>query len=203
MRLRSPRQLALPPAECCSPNVGPAASTAFRPGVCDGVAGSYKTATRERSGRASLSSSRLLTLVSVIISENPVTLPPGRARLVHVARAERVRVAHEDYRNRGGRLLGRPRVDGTRRHDHIDLQPDEFLRKLAHPIRLSLGPPELDGEVAPLDIAQLAQLLAECLQGLRECRRILPQKADAIHLPRLLCATGDWPRDRNATDQAQ
>src|SRR4029078_11813903 len=56
----------------------------------------------------------------------------------HVAGAERVRVTHEYDWNRRGRLFGRPGVNGTRRYDDIDLEPDEFLRKLPHPLRLCL-----------------------------------------------------------------
>ena len=40
------------------------------------------TATRASLGTARLNSSRPLTLVSVIITESPVMLPPGRERLV-------------------------------------------------------------------------------------------------------------------------
>ena len=49
-----------------------------------------------------------------------------------MAAAERVRVTREYDRNGGGRLPGRCGVDGARRHDDVDLEPDQLLRQIAH-----------------------------------------------------------------------
>ena len=111
-------------------------------------------------------------------------LPPGRARLRHMAAAERVRVTHEYDRNRRGRSLSRRGVDGARCHDDIDLEPDKFLRKFAHPLRFALRPSVLDGDSPSLHIAQLAKSLAESFKGIRKYVRTVPQKTDAVELAR-------------------
>src|SRR3990172_8185575 len=104
----------------------------------------------------------------------------------HVAAPERIRVAHEYDGNRRGRSLGRPSVDGTRCDDDIDLEPGKFLRKFAHPFWLPLRPPVLDGEVSTLHVAQIAKPLTKGFDGIRKHGRTLPQKTDAVDLPRLL-----------------
>ncbi len=104
----------------------------------------------------------------------------------HVAAAERVRVAHEDYGNRRGRSLGRPGVDGTRGNDDIDLEPDQFLRKFAHPFRLPLRPPILDGDGPTLYVAQVAQSAAESFDGIRKHGRTVPQESDTPEVALLL-----------------
>ena len=111
-----------------------------------------------------------------------------------MAGGERVRVAHENDRNRRGRSLSRRGVDGTRCHDDIDLEPDKFLRKFAHPLRLAFRPSVLDGDVPALHIAQLAKSLAESFKGIRKYVWTVPQKTDAVDLP-ACCA-------RTATGQA-
>ena len=101
-------------------------------------------------------------------------LPPGRARLATWLTAERVRVTYEYDRNRRGRSLSRLGVDGARCHDDIDLEPDKFLRKFAHPLRFALRPSVLDGDGPSLHIAQVAKSLAETLQGHPEMRPDCP-----------------------------
>ena len=91
-----------------------------------------------------------------------------------MAAAERVRVTHEYDRNRRGRSLSRGSVDGTRGHDDIDLEPDKFLRKFAHSLRLALRPSVLDGDSPSLHIAQLAKSLAESFKGIRKYVRTVP-----------------------------
>ena len=152
-------------------------STAFRAGRCDGVAGSQMTATRVSPGTVPLSNSRLLAIVSLMTMVSPVALVPGRARLatwpLPIGSAWR------------GRSLGRPGVDGRRSDDEIDLKPDEFLHQAGEPVESPFGPAVFDDDVLPLDPAQIAQPLTERFQRMRPHGRGIPQKPDAIDLPRM------------------
>ena len=116
-----------------------------------------------------------------------------------MATAERVRVTHEYDRDRRGGSLSRRGVDGARCHDDIDLKPDKFLRKFAHPLRFALRPSVLDGDGPSLHIAELAKSLAESFKGIHKCVWTVPQKADPVDLAWLLCMRRKRPRDRRAT----
>ena len=103
-------------------------------------------------------------------------LPPGRARLRHMATAERVRVTYEYDRDRRGRSLSRLGVDGARCHDDIDLEPDKFLRKFAHPLWFALRPSVLDGDIPSLHIAQVAKPLAKASRASRNASGLSHRK---------------------------
>jgi hypothetical protein len=126
-----------------------------------------------------------------------VAARPREAR--YMATAERVRVTHEYDRNRRGRSLSRRGVDGARCHDDIDLEPDEFLRKFAHPIRFALCPAVFNVDIAAFLVTKLAKPLAESFEGIHKCVWTVPQKADPVDLAWLLCMRRKRPRDRRAT----
>ena len=91
-----------------------------------------------------------------------------------------------------GRALGC--LDDRRRNpdDDLHLEPHELGRHLRQALRLAGRPAVLDDEVAPFDIAQLAQPLAKALnRGVRAGSQ--GQEADAVGLARLLSA-GDSRR---------
>src|ERR1041385_4607280 len=58
----------------------------------------------------------------------------------YMTAADRVRVAREDDRNRRGRSLGRPGVDGCRRDNEIDLEPHELLHQAGESVESPFGP---------------------------------------------------------------
>src|SRR6266508_6695976 len=75
--------------------------------------------------------------------------------------------------DRARSLLGGAGREVSEGHNHIDPEPDQLGRKLGKPFRLSLAIPGRDGNVLPLDIAQVAQTLLERLQRcIRSRRRI-------------------------------
>jgi hypothetical protein len=55
------------------------------------------------------------------------------------------------------------------RNYNVDLETDQFGRKLGNPIGLTLGPPVLDKDRLSLNVAEITQSLAESLDasGLR------------------------------------
>src|SRR5205085_5641486 len=91
-----------------------------------------------------------------------------------MAGGDRVGVADEDDGDRRGRPFGRLGVDRTWYDDDIDLEPGQFLRQFAHPFRLSLRPPVLDGDVPTLYVTQVAKPLAKSLDGIRIHGRTVP-----------------------------
>src|SRR6476619_6668421 len=116
----------------------------------------------------------------------------------HMAAAEWVRVTHEYDRNRRGRSLGRRGVDGTRGHDDIDLEPDKFLRKFAHPLRFALRPAVFNDDIAAFLVTKLAKSLAESFKDIGKHVRTVPQETDAVEPPGLLRVRLKRPRGRHA-----
>ena len=53
-------------------------------------------------------------------------------------------------------------------------------------VKSALGPAVFDDEVSTLNPPQIAQTLAECVEGMRPHGRRVPEEADPRHLPRLL-----------------
>jgi transposase len=92
-------------------------------------------------------------------------------------------------------------VDGTRGHDDIDLEPDKFLRKFAHPLRLALRPSVLDDDVPALYVAQVAEPLAESFKGIQKCVWTVPQKTDPVDLACLLRLRRERPSRRSAAEK--
>jgi len=82
----------------------------------------------------------------------------------------------------------------TPRHDDAHLRTDQVRREGGVPIILALGPSELESDVLPFHIAQLAQALAE---GLETALSYRVRRGARIwvtypgHLPRLLPLGGE------------
>lgn len=115
-----------------------------------------------------------------------------------MAAADRVRVAHEDDGDRRGRSLGGAGVDGSRGHHDVDLEPDQLLRQGGEPIEASLGPAIFDRDVPAFDPAQIAEPLAEPVEGIRPHRRTVPQEPDPVDPPGSLRPDGEGGRDEAA-----
>lgn len=96
-----------------------------------------------------------------------------------MAAADWVRMAHEYDGNRRGRSLRRPGVDGTRGNDDIDFEPDQFLRKFAHPFWLPLLSPILDRDGPTLRVTQVAKSLSKRFDGIRKHGRTATHNTDA------------------------
>src|SRR5438552_1054193 len=79
-----------------------------------------------------------------------------------------VRSVHHDDRDGCGRSLGAQDGSWIIRDDHVDLQAYEIQREVIEPLDSSLGIPNLEDNVAALDVSQLAQALLKC--RLRLCR---------------------------------
>jgi hypothetical protein len=121
---------------------------------------------------------------------------PGKTG--HMAAANRVRVAREDDGNRRGCAFRRPRIDGGRRHDDIDLELNELLRQVIEAIEPPLGPPVFDGDIPALDPTQITQPPAEAFEGMRPHGRTVPQETDAVDLPCLLGGDDARPAEEAA-----
>ena len=91
----------------------------------------------------------------------PVRLPPGRARLA----TRPASTGSPPARRRSGSSRSRlsPRVPQRRRrcHDHVDLAADQIGGQCGQPIIVALRPAVFDRHVLSLDVAGLAQPLAE------------------------------------------
>src|SRR5262245_12244277 len=78
-------------------------------------------------------------------------------------------------------------LDGSRpqRDDHIDAETDQFGSELRESIGSPFGKAIINGEVAVLDVAELAHALTECAQEVRQRAGELIQEADPRDLPLL------------------
>ena len=90
--------------------------------------------------------SRCLPNSSGILTDNPVTLPPGRARLATRPAADRVRhAAAKTIGNDRGRLPSPQRQARSRgNEDNIDLQPDKLGGYLGEPLSTTFRPTIFD-----------------------------------------------------------
>ncbi len=133
--------------------------------------GGRRSPTRASLGTASLSISSLLVFSSGAKLENPVTLPPGRARLAtRPAPTGSAAVAI----TMGMVVVAFLAANAACRpcdHDQINLKTNQVRRKLRQALRLFLGKPVLDGEILSLDPSKLAQLLQERLHEDRAYRK--------------------------------
>ena len=57
----------------------------------------------------------------------------------------------------------RPESPAPLRDDDVDLQANQLCREVGEPLVLPFGPALLDGDVLPLDVAEVVQTLPECL----------------------------------------
>src|SRR5262249_27857865 len=86
------------------------------------------------------------------------------------------------------------------RHDHIDLEPNQFgcqFRKAAH---LSFVRSELEANVLPFAITKIPQILPKQLPEFLPAERGTNQNANGWH-PGLLRARSHPPHDRHASNQ--
>ena len=91
--------------------------------------------------------------------DNPVTLPPGRARLVTSPLRNRIGSSSEDNGEGPGRLLGGQGGGCAWGHDDINLERNQFGRKSGEPLELPLGISVFDHDVAALDVTEVTQSL--------------------------------------------
>jgi hypothetical protein len=121
----------------------------------------------------------------------PRDVRPRSREVVDVTELDRVIVdAHDDDGDLGAGFFGgtSPRIRGH--YDDIHVQADQFGSEAGEPVGLSLGIPELDGEVLALDVAQLVQPLLKSLIDGCGARIAGRQYTDPVHL-RLLGAGGE------------
>ena len=112
--------------------------------------------TSSRSIQVASRSSRIATLMI------PVTLPPGRARLVTRPSPTGSSAAREDDGNRCRRCLGRQRrIAAARRNDHGHLTANEIGRECRESIVLTLRPSIFNHNILPLDDTRFSQASAE------------------------------------------
>src|SRR5262249_12545928 len=82
---------------------------------------------------------------------------------------DRVACYHHDWEIVCCLLCGQGRR-GVERHDHIDVEPDQFGRELRKAIQLFFGGAKLEYNVLPLDIAKFTQPFPKIrLEGFRVC----------------------------------
>ena len=119
--------------------------------------------------------------------DNPVILPPGRARLVTSPLV--TGSATGKTMGRGpGRLLGGQGGDCGLGHEDINLERNQFGRESGEPLGLPLGISVFDHDVAALDVTEVTQSLTEGLVQVGVSGRVERQVAysrDLACLPRL------------------
>ena len=142
-------------------------------------------------GTACVSSSSRLPTSSESRLDNPVILPPGRARLVtsplatgsaaEVKTMGRVLVA----------CLAARAVCVPYGHDDINLERNQFGRKSGEPLELPLGISVFDHDVATLDVTEVTQSLKEGLAQVGVSGQVVRQVAYSSDLGRLLGLGGE------------
>src|SRR5205085_3723781 len=114
--------------------------------------GNQRTATRSTPGTACLSSSRRLPTSSAPKLDNPVTLPPGRARLV----TSPLPTGSPAPAKTMGIVLVACLATGAEcasfGQDDINLERNQFGRKRGEPLELPLGISVFNHDVAALDV---------------------------------------------------
>src|SRR5204863_8373180 len=106
------------------------------------------------------------------------------------------RIHHDDW-NRGGRSLcgdDRARKGGQ---NHVDLALREFRCQALEPFGFALRIPRLKNDVPALDVAELAQALANSPMLARS------QDADSVHLLGRLCLSTPRDREQDAKQEGQ
>ena len=137
--------------------------------------GFQSTATRESLGTISLSSSSRFPASSGTIWDNPVTLPPGRARLSTSPARNRVTRSHHNDRDSPGSFFGSQSIGSSGSDDDVNLETDEIGREVREAIVSTLRIAVLDADVLSLDPSEVAETEPECLvpergSGRREWR---------------------------------
>ena len=130
--------------------------------------------------------------------DNPVTLPPGRARLV-TSPLVTGSATGEDNRDSPRRLLGGQGGDCGLGHEDIDLERNQFGRESGEPLGLPLGISVFDHDVAALDVTEVTHSLEKGLPcaGIagRQVERQVAYSRDPV---RRLGRGGEW-RGEEAT----
>src|SRR2546427_936987 len=124
---------------------------------------SHRTATRERLGTASLSSSSHLPLNAPVWKDRPVMLPPGQAGHKPVL----IRIIHTRHHNGDGAggFPGGLHALWSIDHQDVHLEADELRRQLGEAIEASLGPSYLQVNVLSFNIAKVAEPLLEFFEA--------------------------------------
>src|SRR5216683_2432137 len=162
--------------------------------------GCQRTATRLTPGTACLSRSRPLPTSSGPRPVNPVTLPPGRARLVT---SPLVTGSPAAAKTMGTVLVAclAARVWGCASgHDDINLERNQFGRESGEPLELPLGISVFNHDVAALDVTEVTQSLTEGFAQAGGSGQVARQKAYSRDLGRLLRPGGER-RAKEATSQ--
>src|SRR5262249_25084944 len=117
------------------------------------------------------------------------------------ASADRIARRREHDRDDGCRLLGCEDWWGVMRENDIDLEPDQFGGDLSEALAASLGPANLNRDVATFHPTEFAQPLHECGEPLAlDQGRGGAQESDGRQLARRLRARRERPRDCRATE---
>ena len=111
------------------------------------------TARRESPGTACLRSSSRLPSNSGPRIVNPVTFPPGRARLATSPEANGIGSCRHNDGNGLSRFYGRKGAGCACRHDDVGVETDQLGRQVWEFIILPLGPSEFYGDVLALNMA--------------------------------------------------
>jgi hypothetical protein len=132
--------------------------------------------------KAASSSSALWIIIGSIVI--PVVSPPSRI------------LSMKGFAKGSGASCGRRKP----RHDHIDFEPHQFRRQFGKAANLSLVRSELEPNVLPLDVTELAQRLGKQPPESLPTGRPTHQNANGWHL-RLLRRGGERPTGRHAANQ--
>src|SRR5262249_52034571 len=117
------------------------------------------------------------------------------------ASADRIARRREHDRDDGCRLLGCEDWWGVMRENDIDLEPDQFGGDLSEALAASLGPANLDREIATVHPTKFAHPLHKGGDPLTVCQRCArAQVPDGRQLARLLRARRERPRRRRAAE---
>jgi hypothetical protein len=106
----------------------------------------------------------------------------------------------KDDGDRRGRALGGQRRGRARGYNHINLESNQFGRKSGEPLELSPGISVFNHDIPTLDIAVVAQPLAEgsVERGVRWRER---EKSNSVHLPGRLRPGGERRGQEATWDQ--
>src|SRR5262245_2997844 len=148
--------------EICSPR--PRAASGISRNVASamgGLAGLTSTAMRTALGTRSCSRPSRLAITSATKKLMPVTLPPGRARLVTRPSFHRIFDDAKYDGGRRGRSFGCKRSSSEGRGDHGHAAADEIGHDRRHAIVLAIKQMVLHHHVLALDIAGLVKAFTE------------------------------------------
>ena len=146
----------------CRPSVRAASCASLCMRADSGSFGFTNIAITAALGTSSCSRPSALPASKLVNQLTPVTLPPGRLRLRHVALLDWVAARREHNRNGLGRRHGSQYRSATScRGDHGYLAADQVGRKGRQSIVLIFGKTGFDRDVAAIDIAGFTQATAE------------------------------------------